>query len=229
MDERRFTVHALDAQHDIRVGALPDRLRLPESAFEALWTLKPARYHQIRMGGRWVDTPRWQQAFGADYRYTGHINRALPVPAILTPYLDYSRDAVDPRLNGMLVNWYDAALGHYIGRHRDKPNDLIAGAPIITLSFGAPRTFRLRPWKGTGKLDFDLIDGTVVILPFATNQAWTHEVPLFAKDVGRRVSVTIRAFASAQTTYRDQPPESGRIQAQEGAGSDPASGTRDGP
>ena len=37
------------------------------------------------MHGRAVKPPRWQQAYGADYRYTGNTNRALPVPDELAP------------------------------------------------------------------------------------------------------------------------------------------------
>ena len=190
-----LTPHQLDGEHHIWLGQLPDRHRLDDPAFEDLWAMHPQAYHRIRMGGRWVDTPRWQQAYGADYRYTGHVNRALPVPSLLEALRSYARSTIDPRLNGLLLNWYDAALGHYIGRHRDKPNDLIAGAPIVTMSFGGRRTFRLRPYKGAEKTDFALDDGAVVVIPFAVNLAYTHEVPLFARDRGRRVSVTIRAFA----------------------------------
>ena len=176
--------HVFEDGHQIWFGRLPDALRFDEPTFEQLWALHPPHYHRIRMGGRWVDTPRWQQAYGADYRYTGHVNRALPVPDLLAPLRAHAQTTIDDRLNGLLLNWYQADLGHYIGRHRDKPNDLIAGAPIVTMSFGAPRTFRMRPHKGAGKHDFVLEEGAVVILPFDTNQAWTHEIPLFAKDRG---------------------------------------------
>ncbi len=191
-----FLPQPLDDDHCIWRGRLPDTYDIRSDAFETLWALHPPSYHRIRMGGRWVDTPRWQQAYGRDYRYTGHVNRAEPVPASLSPLLAYVQADIDPRLNGLLLNWYEAEKGHYIGRHRDKPHDLVVGAPIVTISLGASRTFRLRPHQGAGKIDVALDHGTVVILPFVTNRAWTHEVPLFAKDRGRRISVTIRAFAT---------------------------------
>lgn len=44
------------------VGRLPAAL-IPEAAeFEALWQLHPADFHEIKMPGRLVKTPRWQQA-----------------------------------------------------------------------------------------------------------------------------------------------------------------------
>lgn len=186
-----FDKIALDDAHAIWRGRWSGA---NDDAFDALWAHRPENYHRILMGGRWVDTPRWQQAYGVDYRYTGHINRAKPVPLELEPFLRYARSAIEPRLNGILVNWYAGEHGHYIGRHRDKPHDLIAGAPIVTISLGADRTFRLRPHKGKGKIDLRIDAGTVIVLPHETNLTWTHEVPRFATDHGDRISVTVRAF-----------------------------------
>ena len=186
---------ALDAEHAVFLGRLPDDLRADAAAFARLWALHPAEYHDIRIGGRAVKTPRWQQAFGRDYRYTGNVNRALPVPPALAPYVAFAQAAIDPRLNGLLVNWYDAALGHYMGPHRDVPTGLIPGSPIATISFGATRPFRLRPHGGGPRTDLELEDGAVVVMPWATNRAWTHAVPRLKAYPGRRISVTVRAFA----------------------------------
>lgn len=66
-----------------------------------------------RLGGK--------QAFGKDYSFSGQISEALPIPDFLEVFLDLQREAVDVRLNGLLVEWYDASLGHYIGQHREIP------------------------------------------------------------------------------------------------------------
>jgi len=145
----------------------------------------------IRAG---IPLPRWQQAYGRDYRYTGSVNRAPPVPALLQPYLAWARQHVDTRFNGLLLNWYDAIRRHYIGPHRDSTAGLIEGTPIVTISLGATRLFRLRP-KGGAFVDFAATDGSVFILPWATNLGVKHAVPHRAADTGRRISITIRAFA----------------------------------
>jgi len=64
--------------------------------------------------------PRWQQAYGHAYRYTGSTNRALPVPAVLEPFLTWVQSTVDPRLNGLLLNWYSASMGHYWAYRRKR-------------------------------------------------------------------------------------------------------------
>lgn len=190
-----FEVRDLGGGCLFEVGRLPDELRLDAGAFDALWRLHPDTYHEILMRGRLVLTPRWQQAYERDYHYTGRTNAALPLPGLLRPLFHAVPQAIDARLNGALLNWYDGALGHYIGRHRDSRVGLVVGAPIVTVSLGAERVFRLRPWRGTGHMDFPAADGAVFVMPYATNLAWTHEVPHSARSRGRRISITFRAFA----------------------------------
>ncbi|APR75581.1 Alkylated DNA repair protein AlkB [Minicystis rosea] len=188
--------HRLDDTHVFLAGELPVGRRLDATAFERLWSLRPDTFHEITMGGRKVKTPRWQQAYGADYRYTGNVNRALPVPDELAPLHAWARAELDDRLNGLLLNWYDADNAHYIGKHRDSIANMVHGAPIVTISFGAERAFRLRPWRGTGFRDFAARDGALFVMPWETNRAFTHEVPHSAASRGRRISVTLRAFQS---------------------------------
>jgi len=180
--------------HVLHACWLPDRLKPDELQLWQLWALRPQRPSFIRIHGRYVAMPRWQQVYGADYHFTGSMHPALPVPAEFHSYLDWGRAEIEPRLNGVVVNWYDAALGHYIGKHRDSTRRMCLGAPIVMISMGAPRTLRMRPWRGRGTWDFPTSHGRVYVLPYETNLAWTHEVPLFASDEGERISITLRAF-----------------------------------
>ena len=193
----RFKVHELGGGHQFRIGQLPESLISDERDFELLWRLHPHEFHAIQIHGRLVKTPRWQQAYGVDYRYSGGINKASPIPPILEPFLRWTRDNVNASLNGLLVNWYDGRLGHYIGPHRDSPKNLLQCTPIVTISLGEERTFRLRPWpaKPTDEaIDFPARNGTVFVLPWATNRAFTHEVPRSKRHTGRRISITLRVF-----------------------------------
>lgn len=192
----RLEDHSLTDGCHILMGRLPAHLVPDEKQFHDLWNLHPAEFHVIKIGGRLVNTPRWQQAYDRDYAYTVQVNKALPVPAMLTPMLAWAQETVDARLNGILVNWYDGIPGHYIGRHRDSISNLCVGTSIVTLSFGAARTFRLRAWRGESEprvIDFAATNGIVFVMPWQTNLKWTHEVPKSTKG-GRRISVTFRAF-----------------------------------
>jgi alkylated DNA repair dioxygenase AlkB len=185
---------ALDAEHVVEVGTMPAEQVPDRTGFAALWDSHPGAFHEILMHGRKVKTPRWQQAYGADYRYTGNTNRAEPLTPQMQVWLAWARECLDARLNGLLLNWYDGTAGHYIGKHRDSEIQRVEGSPIVTLSFGEARVFRMRPWRGTGFIDIPVENGSVVVIPWATNRAFTHEVPASAAARGRRVSVTIRAF-----------------------------------
>lgn len=189
-----FRTLALDDTHRIQLGELPPALVPDAAGFDALWAEHPDAFHDIKMHGKLVRTPRWQQAYGADYRYTGNTNRALPPTPRMDAWLAWAREAVDPRLNGLLLNWYDGAAGHYIGKHRDSDINRVEGSAIVTLSFGEERAFRMRPWRGAGFVDVPATNGGVIIVPWATNRAYTHEVPASRGARGRRISVTIRAF-----------------------------------
>lgn len=196
---RDFTCHSLSDANTFWVGELPSRLRFTPAMFEELWHLQPADSPKIHLHGRLVTLPRKQQAYGKDYHFSGQTSAALPVPEALAPLLTWARDTVDDRLNGLLLNWYDGRLGHYIGQHRDSRVNMIHGSPIVTISLGEKRTFRLAPWRRIDPraVDFQADDGTVFVMPYETNLAWTHAVPASRRYTGRRISVTWRAFVES--------------------------------
>ena len=178
----------------LHLSRLPDTLELD---FEALWSAHPDRFHKVSIMGRETPVPRWSQAYGADYHYSGRTDRAEPVPPLLEGLLAWAREHIEPRLNGLLLNWYDAERKHYIGKHRDSIKGMVEDTPIVTISFGATRPFRMRPYRRPGAfVDVDAIDRSVLLIPWQTNRRWTHEVPHRAGG-GRRISVTLRAFVPA--------------------------------
>lgn len=195
-DLANFTRHLLADGNSLFVGELPSKLRFTPELFNALWQMQPAAATVIHMHGRKVPIPRKQQAYGTDYHFSGQTSHALPVPEMLAPILAWAREAVYEALNGLLLNWYDGRLGHYIGKHRDSRVNMIPGAPIVTISLGEERTWRLAPWRRSGEPTVDLSakDGTVFVMPYETNLAWTHAVPHSRRYVGRRISITLRAF-----------------------------------
>jgi len=182
----------------VSIGKLPSPLYeqvRDTSWFDAFWNQHPANYHRIMIHGRLVNTPRWQAAFGRDYDYTGAVNHAAPITTEIQPFISWAQANIAPTLNGALVNWYDGALGHYIGAHHDSTKNLDPQAPIVIFSAGESRVLRLRSKQGDGgKWNVPVEAGSVLILPLDTNRAFTHEVPASKRRLGRRISITIRAF-----------------------------------
>jgi alkylated DNA repair dioxygenase AlkB len=99
-------------------------------------------------------------------------------------------------LNGILNNYYEGP-DEYIGHHRDSIANMVEDAPILTLSFGESKTFRMTRREGgvvLEKYDLEVSNGSIVLIPYRTNRLWHHEVPKSARRSGKRISVTMRAF-----------------------------------
>lgn len=188
-----FIHHQLTEIHDFYTAQLPKN-QLKKLDFETIWNLHPEEYHTIKIHGKEVKTPRWQMPYGRDYHFSGNTYQAVAVPDQLMPVHNWCKENIYENLNGLLLNWYDGERKHYIGKHRDSTSNMIPDAPIVTISLGEERVFRLRPYKGKEIIDFPAPHGTVFVLPYATNQAFTHEVPHFQRFKGRRLSVTLRGF-----------------------------------
>lgn len=195
MNDIIFQKQELDDQHHIFLGYLSAEFQAKLLDFETYWDLHPQDFHQVEMFGKLVNTPRWQQAYGVNYRYTGARNNALAYPSEFSPFRDWVQKEIDPKLNGLLVNWYDATEKHYIGAHRDDSRDLIEGNPIVSIALGETRIFRMRPYKQKGKVDIAMPNASIIIIPWETNQKWTHEVPHFSRYRKKRISLTFRVFS----------------------------------
>jgi alkylated DNA repair dioxygenase AlkB len=173
---------------------IPDSLNLDSDRFESVWQLHPPEFHTINLFGP-KKTPRWQQAYGVDYYYRGQINRACRIRDDLVPYLEWAKQTIDARLNGLLLNWYEGSA-HYIGPHHDDTHNMIDGAPIVTVSFGEDRNFVLTNPKLKQTHEFRAPHGTVFIISCDLNKAWKHAVPRSNRYTGRRISITIRGLFS---------------------------------
>lgn len=191
--EPHIVTHQLDEQHQLLETRVPPELCTWE-ILDQLWAIKPTEFSTLKIFNREVQTPRWQRAYDRDYLFSSNVEKAEPHPEIIQPHWQWVRENISADLNGMLVNWYDGALGHYMGKHRDTEAELVPDSVVVTISLGETRTFRLRPYKGKGFIDFPAANGAVFVLPWSTNLAWTHEIPKELKCRGRRVSLTYRHF-----------------------------------
>jgi len=164
MAGRKYEKVYLDDTYFVEKYAQVDCFTCEVSEFERLWNEHPAAYHEVMIHGKKVKTPRWQQAYGKNYEYTGSKNNALPLDRIDKKYLAWSQTHVDPRVNGLLLNWSDGSENHYIGKHRDSTKGLIKASPIITLSHGETRILRMRLVRGEGYADILVKDGFVTVI-----------------------------------------------------------------
>jgi len=209
-----LTAHELAPGIHVFTGRLPVELVLDAEQFRTLWDMHPEEYPLARFESGVFQVPRWHQAYGRDYEFSGFVSEALPIPRILGPLVDWTRRTVDQRINGVLVNWYDGALAHRISQHKDSPIGRIPGCPIVTVSFGAQRGFQMIVRKKP--VTFEVGNGDVIVVPDATNRRFAHAVPHRAHDLGRRISVTLRGFEEDGGDPVSRAPESPSIRPGDG-------------
>jgi alkylated DNA repair dioxygenase AlkB len=127
-------------------------------------------------------------------------NTASTTPSTTTPSTTPSSF-----YNCSLVNWYDPT--HSIGLHADDEKEMNSDVPILSLSWGGPRRFLLRPKPNTvGALPTNnnnklveilLNDGDLLLMGGKCQEEFKHEVPRVRKKdglVGDRISWTIRSM-----------------------------------
>lgn len=186
-DERRglasFARYQLDAEHLLFQGWLPSSVLPGPAAFEHMWNLHPEG----------VGTAAWKQAFGCLEPFPPPAGPAPPLPAAFEALALWVQQTLDHRLNGILVRWYDADHKHMRPRRHARRTGLVPHTPLMLVSLGATRTFRLRPAHGPGFRDFPVRHGMIFVLPSSTHVAWTYEVPHHARDKGRRISIVFQA------------------------------------
>lgn len=169
---------------------------------------KPTTRHSIKMFGKDVLIPRFQQAYGKSYSYSGTEAVSIPftealdeVKRIVMSVIEEDLE-IDPILysyNMCLVNWYDNG-DHYISPHSDDERQLVPGSTIASVSLGATRKFLLAPKKGVDgigdavALKLDLEDGDLVIMGGTTQKTHVHSVPKDSKCESQRVNITFRVF-----------------------------------
>lgn len=195
-----------------------DETRLPvdliagEEKFQSLWELHPLEQHKIRMYGKLIDTPRFQQAYLRTYKFSGTQSNALPLPELFAPYFAWANNLGYGNFNAVLVNWYADGSNH-IGSHSDDERQLIENSPVATITLCQPsaadkkgftakltlRKFRIRD-KESNEIVKDILtsNGSVLIMGGRFQKKFKHEIVKIggesAKKVGPRISITLRQF-----------------------------------
>ena len=169
--------------------------------FDAFWQLRPTERHEILIMGKWVKIARFQKLYGAgSYAFSGTVMHGDPeIPPFVLKCLEVARTLYPEfaaGFNGALCNWYPDGAS-YIGPHSDDERDLVPGAPILSFSFGAVRTFRIKAKGEKSKaMDFPTRHGSMLAMCGAMQKEFKHEITKTAMYVGPRINVTIRCFKS---------------------------------
>lgn len=164
--------------------------------FNVLWDLRPSTRGTIKLFGKEHQVPRWQQSYEKNYFFSGMTRQSSThTPKYFLDFLKVCQEKVSPKLNGILVNWYNP--DDYIGFHSDGEKNLVPEEPIVTLSLmenpSEFRKFKLKSDKHISK-DFQVAHGDILIMGGDTQKTHKHSVPKSTKYTSKRISITIRSF-----------------------------------
>lgn len=192
-------------------------LSCSKEEFEALVARMPLRENRgtITLYGSTYKVPRTQKLFGdTPYVYSRMKLDADPdIDPLVQRCLDFANEEYpDYVFNGALVNLYEDGLDN-VGWHSDDESALVKGGPIVSVTFGYARPFKIRTiprfWDNkTQTWTVVLNSGDVaVMLGDDFQRTLEHQVPKSTKKVPqdvdtRRINITVRAFEKKEATKR---------------------------
>ena len=189
---------------DVRYGA-DAFARDADGLIEALRSEIPWERHRLRLFGRDVEAPRlscWMGDAGTAYTYS----RVRFEPHAWTPALASLREDLATRFglrfNSVLANLYRDGRDS-MGWHSDDEPELGAEPVIASLSFGAPRRFRLRS-RATREiaLSIELAHGSLLVMRGATQRLYQHDLPKTAGLAEARLNLTFREILAGGKAAR---------------------------
>lgn len=165
--------------------------------FDELWNLHPENHDKILMYGKEIEIPRYQSNYLKDYKFAGKTFPGKLLPSQFQPFLDWANSLGFGLFNGVLINFYENK--HYIGQHRDNTDNLVNRSPIVSISLGEKRLFRIRKSENkTRVLDIEMRERDYIIMCGDMQKDYTHEiVKITGKkllNTGNRINVTFRIF-----------------------------------
>lgn len=163
--------------------------------FDKIWSLKPEQKPTIRLFNKLIETPRYYNSFGKDYKFSNTNCISQEIPDVLKPYLNFCNENNDDskyEYNGILVNYYDGPE-HYIGYHSDDEKELVKNSDIYCFSLGDSRDFCLKSNKTKEVFKIKLMNNSLVIMGGTCQNTHKHSIPK-RKKAKKRISITVRKF-----------------------------------
>jgi alkylated DNA repair dioxygenase AlkB len=147
----------------------------------------------VIVAGNTYQQPRLTKWYGEkSYSYSGLTWEPAVMPVAVDIVRILVQQATGARFNCCLCNLYRDG-SDLIGWHSDDEPEFGSDPEVASVSFGSPRTFRMRRKSNhADKMDFELGDKSLLLMPKGTQSEWQHMVPKTKKITGPRINLTFR-------------------------------------
>ena len=148
--------------------------------------------------GRFGPMPRltaWYADDGKSYSYSGVTHLRIPWTPPQAELKSRLEKVCDASFNSALLNRYRDGQDS-MGWHADNEKELGTNPVIASVSLGGVRRFRLKHLKSRETLDFDLANGSLLVMAGACQHHWHHSIPKTKLPVGERINLTYRNIRS---------------------------------
>jgi alkylated DNA repair dioxygenase AlkB len=153
------------------------------------------RQEPIWMFGKQILQPRLTALYGdpkVPYGYSGIAMEALPFTEELECIKLRLQAFTQQEFTHVLCNYYRDGMDS-MGWHRDNEPILGINPTIVSLTFGATRSFQLRPYgKKEPKLSLELSHGSLLLMGGESQHFWEHQLPKTKKVSAPRINLTFR-------------------------------------
>lgn len=150
----------------------------------------------VTLFGKSVMQPRLIAWCGdVPYRYSGLTLPPREIPACLTSIQARVSAVAEYPFNHILLNLYRSGKDG-MGMHADNERELGADPIIATLSLGAPRRFVLAARQGKHRAEYQLTDGSLLVMGGRCQTEYVHGIPKTNQPVAPRLSLTFRRVVS---------------------------------
>ena len=157
---------------------------------QTAWTQEP-----IKIFGRLVMQPRLTACYGEKaVAYSGITMQIYPWTALLLDVKQRVEQIAGVAFNSVLLNYYRDG-NDSMGWHRDNERELGLQPVIASVSFGAPRVFKLRTYKAHDHpISVPLPHGSLLLMRGDSQHIWEHSLPKSKAGEGR-INLTFRQIS----------------------------------
>ena len=154
------------------------------------------KQEEMKMYGKIVKFPRLTAWYGDNdkpYSFSGITLQPHPWTKELKEIKSKIEPLSNEKFNSVLLNLYRDGTDS-ISWHTDAEKELGRNPVIVSVNFGAERTFQLRHMETKERIDISLTHGSLLIMMGELQHYWQHQVPKTKIVKTQRINLTFRAI-----------------------------------